>query len=72
LNSEAITVAASAGLVMAIAWREDGRTPKRAREAEAGSTDARLSRDATAAPARARMVAENFILEYVEIARIDV
>jgi hypothetical protein len=34
-NSEEISEAAAAGLVRATAWREDGRTPKRAREAEA-------------------------------------
>lgn len=86
MNSEEMMVAASAGLVIAIACREDGRTLKSAREAEAlfpivkilstrqliagnstyGSTDA-----AAAAPARARMVAENFILEYVEVTVMD-
>ena len=34
-NSEEMMEAAPAGLVMATAWIEDGRAPKRAREAEA-------------------------------------
>jgi len=69
-NSEEMMEAAPTGSVRATFWIEDGRAPKRAMEAEAGST-ARSWTDATAAPTKARTATENCILILVQKSTIS-